>query len=167
MTTETLNPPPAWGHTNGFVDIGAGPMSVDAGLLADRALIADVLARYAHSYDERFIESLGSVFTEDAEWVGNVAGGFAIDPIVGGSTIVEWLQGHMASQSDQRRHNVTNVLFTAQTESTATVMCNLLLTACSDGVTSVVTTGYYVTDFVKQDGQWLIKHMFAGFDNAF
>lgn len=169
MTTAMQKTPfPGWGRANSFLEFGATQAPLTAAGLVDRLNILDVLARYAWAYDERNIAALESGFVEDAVWEGSVAGTFAIEPIRGRQAISEWLQGHMAAQKDQRRHNAINHVFVSQTETTAEVLSYLLLTSASDGATSVVTSGFYRTSFVKADGEvWQIQHMFGGFDNPF
>ena len=56
---------------------------------------------------------LADVFTHDAVFEAVVADGEPMEQVCGREAIVAWLRGHMAVQSDQRRHNVQNpvVLF--------------------------------------------------------
>ncbi len=159
---------PGWAHAGGFLSLGDGAKAgVEAGA-ADRLEILNVLSRYAWSYDERQLDSLGSVFTEDAVWWGSVKGDFEIAPIETRGGIVDWLRGHMDSQSDQRRHNIINVVVTEQTSDTARVLSYLLLTSATDDGVKVVTTGVYDTELVKDDsGVWRISRFFGGFDFPF
>ncbi|WP_423184485.1 nuclear transport factor 2 family protein [Arthrobacter sp. NyZ413] len=169
MTTDVQQTPlPSWGRTNGFVAFGDTQAALDDSAVADRLRILDALDRYAWSYDERNIPALENGFTEDAVWEGSVAGEFAIDPIKGRRQISEWLQGHMAAQRDQRRHNILNVVFVSQEERTAELIAYLLLTSASAGKVDVVTTGFYRVNFAKSDtGAWEIEYMFGGFDAPF
>jgi hypothetical protein len=168
MTTEVQSPVPSWGRTNTFLSVPDKPAAVNEFHLADRLAILDALARYAWTYDERQIVALGNTFTEDAVWEGSVAGDFRIEPLRGRETISTWLQEHMANQSDQRRHNMTNHTFVAQDKGSAEVISYLLLTSASAGSVQVVTTGFYRTNLVKAStGEWLIQHMFGGFDTPF
>jgi hypothetical protein len=169
MTTEVQQTPfPAWGRSNSFLSFGDSQTPLTQAGLVDRLNILDVLGRYAWSYDERNIAALESGFTEDAVWEGSVAGSFAIEPIRGRQAISDWLQGHMAAQNDQRRHNAINHIFVSQTETAAEVLSYLLLTSASEGSTRVITSGFYRVRFVKAEGGvWQIEHMFGGFDNPF
>ncbi len=159
---------PGWAHAGGFLSLGDGAAGgVDAGA-ADRLEILNVLGRYAWSYDERQLESLGSVFTPDAVWWGSVKGDFEIEPIETREGIVEWLRGHMAAQSDQRRHNIINPVVTEQSATSARVLSYLLLTSATDEGVKVTTTGVYDVEFVKDDaGVWRISRFFGGFDFPF
>ena len=158
---------PAWGRSNGFVDVGVSAAELSADQVRDRLLILDVVNRYGWSYDERDLASLERTFTADAVFDGNVAGSFPVGPYEGRAAIVEWLQGHMDSQQDQRRHATTNPTFVAQTDSTATVNAYLILTSVADGQARLVTSGFYRFDLTKAEGSWAISHIFGGFDAAF
>ena len=161
------SPVPAWGSATTDLDLPVHALSLDAAGVVDRLLIQELIARYCWSYDERRLDTLAAAYTSDAVWDGSVAGGFAIDDIVGREAIVDWLKGHMGSQSDQRRHNVLNTVFTQQGPDSAQVLCYLLLTSAQDQVTSVVTSGFYRVDVAKTSEGWQIKRIFGGFDNAF
>jgi hypothetical protein len=148
--------------------LGGGVTATGPSGASDRAAILDALARYAWGYDERDLTVLAGVFAVDAAWDGSVAGTTPIGPFKGRAEIVEWLQGHMAAQSDQRRHCALNPLVTRQDATTAQLVAYLLLTSAQDGAVRVVTTGFYRLDLRKSvNGSWLIEHMFAGFDAPF
>lgn len=168
MTTEVQSPLPSWGRSQAFVPVPDIAVPVNEFQLADRLAILDALARYAWTYDERQIVALGNSFTEDAVWEGSVAGEFRIDPIRGREAITSWLQEHMANQPDQRRHNMTNHAFISLGTDSAQVISYLLLTSASGGEVKLVTTGFYKTKLVKvSSGEWLIEHIFGGFDTPF
>jgi ketosteroid isomerase-like protein len=159
---------PAWGRSGGFVDLGQPVPQTGPDGASDRAAILETLARYAWAYDQRDLSALAAVFTEDAVWDGSVAGEVAIGPYKGRTEIVEWLKGHMAAQSDQRRHCALNQVVTRQDGATAQALAYLLLTAAQDGAVRVASTGFYRVDFRRSsDGAWLIEHMFGGFDVPF
>jgi hypothetical protein len=161
------SPVPAWGSATTALDLPLHTPDLDAARAVDRLLIQELVARYCWSYDERRLDALAASYTADAVWDGSVAGEFAIDDIVGREAIVDWLKGHMAAQSDQRRHNVLNTIFTKQGPDSAQLISYLLLTGTQDRVTSVITSGFYRVDVVKTGEGWQIKRIFGGFDNAF
>lgn len=168
MTTESQSPAPSWGRSQAFLSIPDDALTLTEDLLADRVAILDALARYSWTYDERQVTALSNGFSHDAVWEGSVAGDLQIDPIQGREAISSWLQEHMASQSDQRRHNMSNHTFITQTVQNAEVISYLLLTSASRGETKLITTGFYRTRLEKDgSGHWLISHMFAGFDAPF
>jgi len=164
---ETAQPEPAWGHKLGFADIGTKPPVATSGQLLDRLVILDLISRYAWSYDDRLTESLSNMFAADAVFEANIGGGMSVGPHTGGQTIVDWLASLMEGQTDQRRHSIANHVFAAQTDTAATVTAQMLITSAAHSATSIVTSGFYVFDFVKTSGDWRIQRLFAGFDNAF
>jgi hypothetical protein len=167
---ETLqgNPVPAWSSRIGEIRLEPPAASLDPRTAADRLLIAETANRYAWAYDERQLAVLGAVFVDDAVWYGSVAGNVEIEPLVGRQAIVDWLEGHMAAQTDQRRHNAMNLVIQEQTETSAMALSYLLLTRAHDGVASVACTGVYRFSMVKgTGGVWRIKELWAGFDTPF
>jgi hypothetical protein len=168
MTTEVQSPIPSWGRSQAFLSLPDNAVALTEAHLTDRVAILDALARYSWAYDERQIAALAYGFTHDAVWEGSVAGEFQIEALRGREAISSWLQEHMANQTDQRRHNMTNHTFVTQTARSAEVISYLLLTSASGGEVKVVTTGFYRTTLDKDEaGQWFISHMFAGFDTPF
>ncbi|MEU6192220.1 nuclear transport factor 2 family protein [Streptomyces sp. NPDC047061] len=169
MDEQSGGAAPAWARLQGHVSLGQGKRGeVSAQEAADRFAILDTIGRYAWSYDERDLDALAGVFTEDAVWVGDVMGSVPIGPISGRDDIVEWLHGHMKSQTTQRRHCTMNPVVTSWDGATAQVQTYLLLFSAPSGTTELVTTGFYRFDLVKQPtGEWLISHLFGGFDAPF
>ena len=168
MTAGTAqNPVPAWGATNNFVHPRGPVFSPDTGAFADRQLITETIHRYGWGYDERREDVLGACFTEDAVFLGSVAGSFDVGPHEGRARIVDWLKAFWETQVDQRRHCVLNIVIDDLTEASATVLAFLLLTGAENGVARVVTTGFYRIRMAKQEGRWRIAHFFAGFDTGF
>jgi SnoaL-like domain len=166
--TLKLNPRPAWSASSGEIQLEPLATGLDATAAADRLLIAETAHLYAWAYDERQLAVLGAVFVDDAVWLGSVAANLEIGPLVGREAIVEWLAGHMAAQTDQRRHNALNLVIREQTETSATALSYLLLTKARDGVVSVTCTGVYRFSMVKDTGGvWRIKELSAGFDTPF
>jgi SnoaL-like domain len=168
VPTARLKPPPAWATSSGEIRLEPPSAGLDAHSAADRLLIVETASRYAWAYDERQLAVLGAVCVDDAVWLGSVAGALVIEPLVGRQAIVDWLEGHMAAQTDQRRHNALNLVIQEQTETSATALSYLLLTEAHDGVASVVSTGVYRFSMVKAvEGVWRIKQLWAGFDTPF
>lgn len=167
MTTVQSSPVPAWGSSETALDLPVRGLGLDPAGAVDRLLIQELVARYCWSYDERRLDALAAAYTSDAVWQGSVCGEFAIEDIVGREAIVDWLKGHMAAQTDQRRHCVLNTVFTQQSPDRAQVLSYLLLTSTQDRATAVVTTGFYRVDVVRTEEGWLIERVYGGFDNAF
>ena len=169
MDEQSGGAAPAWGRLQGHVSLGqAGRGEVSAQEAADRLAVLDTIGRYAWAYDARDLDALAGVLTEGAVWVGDVMGSVPVGPFEGRQTIVEWLHEHMKNQTSQRRHCTMNPVVTSWDGTTARVQTYLLLFAAPDAKTELVTTGFYRFDLVKQPtGEWLISHLFGGFDAPF
>jgi ketosteroid isomerase-like protein len=144
-------------------------MNANAGQSAlDRGLISDALAKYSWGYDEGDFELLGDAFTEDAVAGGKVANtDMGWGPMKGRAEIVRVLSEIRKTQTDQRRHTVSTILFDALTDTTATVRCLLVLLATEKNVGRLVSGGWYRAKFIKQGDTWRMKEQEALLDSPF
>ena len=135
---------------------------------ADRQLMLEVVARYAWGYDNADFDMLADTFTEDATSGGVVTGtDIKWGPMKGREQIVSVLESIRKSQTDQRRHNVSNAIFLSQTETKASLKCNLSLAATENGVTKLLTAGYYEIDLVKEGDTWRMTRLDGVLDSPF
>lgn len=155
---------PAWITTAGYIDpTSHAPLGSAA---ASGFEVLNAVNRYCWAYDERSWAELEALFDEDATWRYSVAG--AEQPLLENrAAIFEWLQGHMDSQSDQRRHCALNPVVQQLTESSARVIVYLVLTSAQDGQVELTTTGAYQFELANTAGAWRITSVFSGFDAAF
>ncbi|GAA3704846.1 hypothetical protein GCM10023081_46430 [Arthrobacter ginkgonis] len=157
---------PAWAHTAGFLALrapGAVPVSVRE--LADRDLARESALRYSYAYDERRLEVLRSLLTEDAKFSISVSGN-AVHTEQGRDTVVQWLSDIMESQDDQRRHLVSNVIIEDITSHTAEIVTYLAVYSVRE-TAQLATTGFYRFELEKHDSVWRISHIFDGLDRPF
>ncbi len=133
----------------------------------DRLMILETLNRYTWGYDSRDLDLLGSTFAENGVFSIELAGTDGWGPYTGRAQIVEWLAGVMQTQSDQRRHLVSNFVFRAQQPESAVVDSILALTAVENNSARLVCTGTYRDEMIKADGQWRIQRKLLRLDNAF
>ena len=121
----------------------------------DRLGILDLMARYAHSYDEGMLDDLGPLFTADAV--------FRFDPPIPGfpaeldgrDAIVSAMRARYAATAPaQRRHIITNVLIDPLGPDRAEVASYLLLGSTSDGSLVLPVTGRYSDVVVRDEGRW-------------
>ena len=75
----------------------------------DRFAISELLNRMAYFYDENHLDDLAACFTADAVMSMQIAGGDMVGPFEGRDSIMELYRGAKASQTDVRRHDITNV----------------------------------------------------------
>ena len=132
-----------------------------------RLQIMETLNRYAWGYDSRDLTLMGNSFAVEGSFDIQLEGSEGWGPYKGRQAIVDWLAEIMESQTDQRRHCVTNIIFREIGASTALVDSYLILTAVENGELRVVCTGTYHDQMVQEDGQWLIKHKTLKLDNPF
>lgn len=169
MTETNLVPntcPPAWAHTAGFMALGE-PTTVPSTLeeLADRDLARESAIRYSYAYDERRLDVLRSLLTENAKFSISISGS-DVQSVEGRDTVVSWLAGIMDSQDDQRRHVVSNVIIEELTTHEAVIVTYLAIFSVKDAA-QLATTGFYRFDMEKQDDVWRISHIFDGLDRPF
>ncbi len=134
---------------------------------ATRLQIIETLNRYAWGYDTRDLDLMGGCFAVDGAFDIALDGHEGWGPYRGRQAIVDWLASIMESQTDQRRHCVSNIVFRELGPSNAKVDSYLVLTAVEDGALRVVCTGTYHDDMVLEDGAWRIAHKTLKLDNPF
>ena len=132
-----------------------------------RLSITETLIRYAWGYDTRDLDLMGGTFARDGIFHIVLDGQPGWGPYVGRESIVRWLAEVMATQSDQRRHCVSNFMFRELSADRATVDSYLLLTAVEDGKIRLVCSGTYRDEMVKESGNWLIRRKNLRLDNSF
>ncbi|MDQ0867308.1 nuclear transport factor 2 family protein [Arthrobacter globiformis] len=157
---------PAWAHAAGFLNL-QNPSAVPATIeeLADRDLARESALRYSYAYDERRLEVLRSLLTDDAKFSISIAGS-DVQSVEGRDTVVEWLSEIMDSQDDQRRHLVSNVIIEEISADRAVVVTYLAVFSIRDSA-HLATTGFYRFELEKQDTVWRISHIFDGLDRPF
>jgi|RhiMethySRZTD1v2_1073278.scaffolds.fasta_scaffold633017_1 hypothetical protein len=160
-------PEPAWARKAGHAQVKPQQQDDDPARAADRAMIAERLARYGWGYDERDRDLLADCFTADGTWEGSIMGGDGVGPHAGRDAVVEFLMTFWDVQTDQRRHIFTNVVVEDLTGDAAVAHAYLLLTASSEGVMTPVTNGPYRFHLRKDAGTWRIARLVAGFDAPF
>lgn len=123
--------------------------------IGDRLAILDLMARYAHCYDEGDVASLAPLFTSGAVFrFDPPIPGFP-DRLEGGDSIVAAMQErYAATRPAQRRHIITNVLIDPDGPDRAQVASYLLLGSTVDGGLSLPVTGRYADVVVRDEGSW-------------
>ena len=87
--------------------------------MADRQAIDDLFADYAWAMDTRDWDLLRAVFHEEASFTIPITGADTVGPISPGSEVVDFISSTTESQTDQRRHVITNVRVEEETDSGA------------------------------------------------
>lgn len=154
----------AFGWGSGYLTATpAGPMNLGP---ADRFAIQQTAARYAFALDHADLVALEDLLTEDATFTVTIAGEAGPGPFDERAAILDLVRESAQAQTDQRRHNLTNVVVRSADGDTAVVWAYLVLTSNAGGRPSVVTTGFYTLTLRRAESEWRIAKIFLGMDNA-
>ncbi|MEU6556366.1 nuclear transport factor 2 family protein [Streptomyces sp. NPDC046915] len=133
---------------------------------AEQLAVQQTLARYAFALDHGDLVALEGVLTEDATWTAMTADEVEQGPFVGRAAILDLVRGATAAQTDQRRHNLTNMVLRRADADTAVVWAYLMLTSNAGGSPTLITTGFYTFTLQYTDSEWRIANLFVGLDNT-
>jgi 3-phenylpropionate/cinnamic acid dioxygenase small subunit len=110
--------------------------------LQDRLAIHELLSRSAYGFDEGQLQMLEDCFTEDAVFSIRIAGGDLVGPFNGREEIMGLYRSSIDSQTDVRRHVVSNIFFESEGDDPV-VISNLTLMATENGEIKLLTAGIY------------------------
>jgi len=120
----------------------------------------------AYCYDENLLDDLATSFAGDAVMSMQIADGDMVGPFEGHNNIMELYRGAKSSQTDVRRHDITNIMFEDSGDSLA-VTSYLTLFATEHGETKLLTTGVYRDKVAQIDGEWKIIRRHIDLDSAY
>ena len=132
----------------------------------DQFAISALLNRIAYYYDEGHLDELAACFAEDAIMSMQIAGGEMVGPFEGRDSIMELYRGAKSTQTDVRRHDITNIMFDASGDA-LTVTSYLTLFATENADTKLLTTGVYRDQVGQSDGEWKITRRHIDLDSAY
>lgn len=134
--------------------------------MPDRASIENLLNTYSLAYDTPDLEALESVFTEDASFSLIIAGGdrIAFEPR---DAIMKLMRDSLASQTDQRRHNNSNLIVEDEVDGVTRTRHYLTLLATENGEIALLSAGMYSAEIVEQDGALRFKSLHLDLDKAY
>jgi SnoaL-like domain len=126
--------------------------------MSARAEIENVLGRAAWGYDENDVDLIAAQFAETAVMTMRIGReGDLIGPFEGREAIRKLHADSLVSQTDQRRHNLSNVWVEKESGDDATVVSNLTLLSVEGGAVRVLSSGWYRDELVRAGGEWLIR----------
>ncbi|MCH8058515.1 MAG: nuclear transport factor 2 family protein [Proteobacteria bacterium] len=134
---------------------------------SDKLAIHELLSRAAYCFDERKLDVLKHCFTVDASMLVNITGSGEVGPFKGREAIIKLMSDTLASQTDVRRHVISNFFFEAEGNRAATVFSSLVVTSVENGEINVIISGIYRDEVVKEDGDWRISHRHLNLDIPF
>jgi len=135
--------------------------------VADHDAITQLFATYAWAHDNKEFELLDDVFTDVSEFTVDITGGPTIGPLTSRRETVNFIRDTTVNQGDQRRHVITNVRFSNETdtETRATAILSLFVTLNNQLTTQA--TGWYDCQAVLDDGTWRFARMYLTLDRTY
>jgi len=119
-----------------------------------RAEIENLLNRYSLAYDRNDMTSMAGTFTDDAVMSLRIGDGDLIGPFDGKEAIMKLMTDSLASQNDQRRHLVSNLVVDKETDDAASVVSYLTLISIADGKANLLSTAVYEDELTRDGGEW-------------
>jgi hypothetical protein len=134
--------------------------------MPDRAAIENLANRYSLAYDTADLETMETVFTEDATFSMVIAGG---DKMSFGprDVIMKLMRDSMASQTDQRRHVNSNLIVEGTEDGVTRTKHYLSLFATENGEISILTAGLYSSEIVEEGGSLRFRSLHLDLDKAY
>jgi 3-phenylpropionate/cinnamic acid dioxygenase small subunit len=126
--------------------------------------IQELMSRAAYGLDNRDVEMLASCFAIDAAFTMTIAGGDLIGPFEKRVGIMKLMTDSMEEQTDQRRHNVSNLFFEAEGDREAIVISNLTLLATENGEIKLLSAGVYRDSVTRLGDDWQLQHRHLDLD---
>jgi 3-phenylpropionate/cinnamic acid dioxygenase small subunit len=134
---------------------------------SDKLAIHELLNRAAYSFDERKLDMLEQCFTADADMLVNITGVGEVGPFEGREAIMQLMSDTLASQTDVRRHVISNFFFESEKKKAARVVSSLVVFSVENREINVIISGIYRDDVTKSDGDWQITHRRLDLDLPF
>lgn len=128
-----------------------------------RPEIENAIHRAAWGYDENDVDLIAAQFAEDAVLTMQIGReGDVIGPFAGREAIRKLHADSLVSQTDQRRHNVSNVIIDAESADAASTLANLTLLSIENGAIRVLSSGFYRDEFTRDGDAWRIatRHIY-------
>jgi 3-phenylpropionate/cinnamic acid dioxygenase small subunit len=123
-----------------------------------RIEIHELVTSYGLHHDRRDFDSLANCFTPDASYVLRVANGQTFGPHNGRDAIIGQIRKFKESQSDIRRHHISNIQVYPKSPNEASVVSYVLVSAVTkEGALSIITVGTYTDTVNLTDAGWRIS----------
>jgi len=118
--------------------------------------IHELLGRAAYAFDERDIVMLQECFSPEATMVVKIADGQTFGPFDGREAIMALMTATLDSQTDMRRHTISNFIFEEEGNDRARILSTVVVTSAENGEIKLVTSGVYDDVVTRADGRWQI-----------
>lgn len=133
--------------------------------MADRHDVENLLNSYSLAYDSNDMELMADCFTADAVFIMKIAGNEPMS-FETRDVIIKLMTDSLATQTDQRRHNNTN-LIVRESGGTVRTTSYLNLTAVEDGEITLLTSGVYSNEIVEDEGRLRVRKMHLDLDRPY
>lgn len=157
-------PEQAWAHKNKKVDLLVNGAATLTGDPMSRLLIQDAFARYGIAYDEKRLDVIGSMFTEDAVLEISEGSGKLLVSNHSRDEIVKNMASALTQQADQRRHVISNVTIEQLSGNTAKALAYGIVIVAANGLSIGASVIYSAELRRRADGAWQFSRMFIGMD---
>jgi len=117
--------------------------------------IHELLGKYAHGMDMGDFQQVDACFADDASFTIRITDQDPIPPFQGKEAIMGLIQSSVESQTDVRRHVLSNVFFESESDDEAVVISYLTLFSIENGAINILTSGIYRDVVTRNNGQWL------------
>ena len=134
--------------------------------LEDKLAIHELLSRSAYAYDEKQLDMLEACFTADAVFSIRIAGGDLVGPFKGREDIMSLYRSSLETQTDVRRHVVSNIFFERETGNPV-VISNLTLMATENGAIKLLTAGIYRDEVEHSADGWRLRNRHLDLDRPY
>ncbi|WP_101523530.1 MULTISPECIES: nuclear transport factor 2 family protein [Nocardioides] len=134
--------------------------------MTDRSAVEELANRYSLAYDTADLDTLESVFTEDATFSMVIAGG---DKLSFGprDAIMKLMGDSLSSQTDQRRHVNTNLIVEGTEGGVTRTKHYLTLMGTENGAITLLSAGLYSSEIVEDGGRLRFKTLHLDLDKAY
>ena len=126
----------------------------------------ELVSRFYLGLDEQDAEMIRSTLTEDAETC-MFLDGEKMGPPPGREGIIGYVEEFWKTQTDQRRHVLSNAIVESESPGAAVLAFYLTLYATKDRKLRPVATGRYRVHFVSKDGGERIRSIELVLDGPF
>ena len=133
----------------------------------DRYEIEQLLSTYCVHHDQREFEALGRCFTEDATYMMVIPDAGRPIEKSGRSAIVDQIRFLKSDQVDQRRHVLTNFVFSDVSAGRVAVTSYLTVLSVRTHSLEVLTAGVYRDVVVRTKAGWRIAEKVLRLDKTF
>ena len=158
------DPRQGWAHADGVISLCLNQPIAPAQAI-DRLMINETFARWGIAWDEGRLDVIRSLFTEHGELLILEATAKPLQHLKGHDAILEHVRRTYATQADQRRHAISNIVLDQLDPSRATALAYGVVTAVKGGQILLGATVVYRGELIKHPTSgWQFEKFFIGMD---